>query len=89
VSQDPAQDGPEIPKDAAYGLVRDVLVRQAVQEKRIDDHDKVLAEISDSLKGLLVRVDKWERKAFFALVLILAGTDNGGEILKSAGQFIQ
>lgn len=72
---------------AEHQDIADVKVEQAVQRQRIDDHDKVLKDISSFLEKLLLRVDAIERKVERAglviLIALFAGSENGAEIAKT------
>lgn len=59
----------------------EVKIEQALQRQRIDDHDQVLKDLRDLFRGVLTRIDSLERKALILVAVLIAGSDNGTEII--------
>lgn len=55
--------------------------RLELAERRLDDHDRVLQEISTSLAGVITRLDKWARYALLVGVSIASGTKGGTHVI--------
>lgn len=58
-------------------------------DRRLDDHDRVLLDISNSLNGLLTRIDAAKRWALVIGVAMASGSKGGSSVidalLKAAG----
>lgn len=61
--------------------LNEVIVEQALQRQRIDDHDQVLRDLRDLFKGILQRVDSLERKALLLVAVMIAGSENGAAVI--------